>query len=751
MKPNIYVFTTAYAPFIGGAEVAISEVIQRLRSSYNFIVFTARLKRELPPEENHEGVMIIRIGLGSWWDKLLLPFWGVLAVRRCAKKHSPALYWGVMVTFASGIAYLSNLLSRVRVPIVLTLQEGDSEAHLTWRWAGIIGISWLAALHIAAPRTVTGISAYLVHRARRLGYSGKTERIPNGVDLSKFKGQNSKVKIANQNAKVIVTTSRLVKKNGVDTLIQAVAEVKKVIPSIQCYIIGDGTERGSLERQAAGCGLRANIKFFGEVPHKKVPEYLHEADVFVRASRSEGMGNSFVEALAAGLPIIGTPVGGILDIIEDGKTGLFARVDDPADLAEKIIRLLRDEALKRRIVAEGIKMVEADFGWDGIAEHYKAVFQRELKKVRMLITTGLFPPEIGGPATYSKLLLDELPGRGFEVEVFPFREVRHMPYALRHIAYCLQVLRRGWDKDVMYAQDAVSIGFPTAVASILAWKPLIVKVVGDHAWEQGVQRFGVREMLDEFLKKRYGFGVTWIRFLQTFTAYVAEDIVVPSKYLAGVARQWGVPERKIHTIYNSVDIEEIPEPKEILRKRFGFSSTVVTTVGRLVPWKGHRVLLEAIKELLNNIPDIRCVIIGSGPEEGQIRSLIETLDLRESVVMQGSLSHQETLLHLKASDVFILNSGYEGLPHVLIEAMSVGVPVIATRVGGNPEVVEDNVNGILISYNHKEELKVAIKRLQSEPDLSEKFARNAEQSLKKFERERMIQKTIELLTSENVR
>ena len=89
------------------------------------------------------------------------------------------------------------------------------------------------------------------------------------------------------------------------------------------------------------------------------------------------MGNAFVEALAAGLPIIGTPVGGILDIIKDGETGLFAKVDDPKDLAEKIKLLLENKKLTEQIVENGRKMVEERFCWDKIAQNYAKIFNHE--------------------------------------------------------------------------------------------------------------------------------------------------------------------------------------------------------------------------------------------------------------------------------------------------------------------------------------------------------------------------------------
>ena len=130
--------------------------------------------------------------------------------------------------------------------------------------------------------------------------------------------------------------------------------------------------------------------------------------------------------------------------------------------------------------------------------------------MRVLIATGLYPPESGGPATYTKLLEERLPalpaqaGRGFTVSVLPFSTVRHLPKLLRHVAYfavCWRMARRA---DVVYAQDTVSVGLPAALAAQCAGKKFVVRVPGDYAWEQGRQRFCVSDELDAFQAKRYG-------------------------------------------------------------------------------------------------------------------------------------------------------------------------------------------------------------------------------------------------------
>src|SRR3989344_866162 len=107
--------------------------------------------------------------------------------------------------------------------------------------------------------------------------------------------------------------------------------------------------------------------------------------------------------------------------------------------------------------------------------------------MRIVVATPLYPPESGGPATYAKALEEELPKLGIEVSVVKYSDVRKRFF--RHLRYFLRVFRAAHGADIVYALDAVSVGFPAMLAAKLRRKPFVVKVVGDFAWEQGSQRF----------------------------------------------------------------------------------------------------------------------------------------------------------------------------------------------------------------------------------------------------------------------
>lgn len=294
--------------------------------------------------------------------------------------------------------------------------------------------------------------------------------------------------------------------------------------------------------------------------------------------------------------------------------------------------------------------------------------------INILIATGLYPPESGGPATYSKLLEERLPALGFMVRVVPFSRVRHLPKLFRHIAYLIMCVYAARGVDIVYAQDTVSVGLPAALAAMLMRKKLLVRVPGDYAWEQARQRFGVSDELDEFQKKSYGLRVGFLRAVQKFVVRRANAVVVPSDYMKRLVGNWGTPER-VHRIYSSIEPPTTVPPTE---RPEGF---LVVSAGRRVPWKGFEALERVVAR------------------EEKWHLFIAT-----------GLPRVQGLGWIQAADVFVLNSTYEGLSHLLVEAMTLGTPIVATNVGGNPEVVGEC--GLLVPAKDDEALYAAIKHVE---------------------------------------
>ncbi len=328
--------------------------------------------------------------------------------------------------------------------------------------------------------------------------------------------------------------------------------------------------------------------------------------------------------------------------------------------------------------------------------------------MRIVLAAGLYPPESGGPATYTKLIEERLPAHGFDVTVIPFRTVRHLPAGLRHLAYFGKLLLT--PADLIYAQDTVSVGLPAACAALFLRVPLVVRVPGDYAWEQARQRFGVTDELDVFQKKSYGLRVAFLRMLQRFVVNRAHIVITPSEYMRALVGKWTDP-KKVHRVYTSLPL---PPRYELPAERpLGF---LVLTIARPVPWKG----LEALERTV-------------GRNKNWVYKHI------------NDLPHEQAMGWMKSADVFVLNSTYEGLSHVLVEALSLGTPVIATNVGGNPEVVGDA--GILIPAKDDEALYAALREVEdNKVATAERVARGLVK-VKQFDIEVAVGQLVTLLKS----
>lgn len=368
-------------------------------------------------------------------------------------------------------------------------------------------------------------------------------------------------------------------------------------------------------------------------------------------------------------------------------------------------------------------------------------------QIRLIIATGIYPPDIGGPATYSKLLNDELPNRGISVCVVSFGVVRRWPPVIRHLFYTFLLAAKSLRSDVIYAQDPVSVGLPALIVATLFRKRFLLKVVGDYAWEQGTARFGVTDSLDVFSKVDGGYHV-FVRLLkrvEKLVAMHAERIIVPSKYLGQIIANWGVPKDHITVIYNTFEIPKSIAKKEVLRELMNLHGRVLISIGRLVPWKGFRVLIEIMPDLIKRFPDLKLFIVGSGIDGAELERLIERLHLEEYVVLVGQLDHETLLRYLFASDVFILNTFYEGFSHQILEAMALSVPIVTTAVGGNAEVLENKKTALVATYNNKKELTKSVVALLNDPRLCETLTRNARTKVKQFGKNAMLKKLVDVL------
>jgi len=356
--------------------------------------------------------------------------------------------------------------------------------------------------------------------------------------------------------------------------------------------------------------------------------------------------------------------------------------------------------------------------------------------MKILVTTGIYPPEIGGPATYTALLEKEMPKHGIEVSVLPFRTVRNLPKIIRHIAFFFKVLLSGRKVDILYTQDPVSVGFPTMVAAKILRKPFLIRVAGDYAWEQAAGRFGVKDSIDDFQNKRYSWQIELLRKIQRATVRNADCAITPSKYFRNLVASWNKNKDNVVTIYNGINFNDV-SPND-----GSFESKTMISAGRLVPWKGFDTLIET----MNDLPDWKLFIAGNGPDKERLRKVISDQNLANRVFLLGDMIRADLIQKMQACQLFILNTSFESFSFQIVEAMFAGTPVISTNIGNISEIVDNGENGLLIQPNNKAEILEAIQKL-SDTSVRSKMVDNAKEKAKTFSIEKTIKETSDIIFS----
>lgn len=369
--------------------------------------------------------------------------------------------------------------------------------------------------------------------------------------------------------------------------------------------------------------------------------------------------------------------------------------------------------------------------------------------MKILLAAGLYPPDIGGPATYARMLDEELPNAGIDVMVVPYGLVRSLPKAIRHLAYMRLLWKEAKGRSVIYALDSMSVGVPARLVAFLLRKHFVVRLGGDYAWEQGVQRFGIKETLDEYTTRTTPrpFRVRVMAGMQTWVVKGASRVIVPSKYLEGIVKSWGVTEKKIHVIYSALHPLAPLDNRQILRDDFLFTGLVISSVARLTPWKGMRTLIELVALRKKRGEVMTLVIGGDGPERQTLEQYAQTQGVSDCVRFVGALTRDAMAAVVYASDIFILNTAYEGLSHQLLEVMDIGTPIITTNIGGNPELLTDGVEGILVPVNDREAIDAAISKIQSDPHLAKRLSEAAKNRVTFFKSSTVIEEMSLLLKS----
>ena len=322
--------------------------------------------------------------------------------------------------------------------------------------------------------------------------------------------------------------------------------------------------------------------------------------------------------------------------------------------------------------------------------------------MKILITVGIYPPDIGGPASFVPKIANLLTLNNIDVTVICLtnqkindnekykvkRIYRKQNLIFRWIKTVLSIIRNGYDADIIFVNG---LPMESYVANIFLRKKLIRKIVGDWAWERGRNKGIIEESFDEFQINSHNFHLEIAKFSRGWTATKANLVITPSEHLSNVVNNWGVKKENLKVIYNGTKISnasnEVKTNEKILK---------IITVGRLAPWKNIDSIITSMSILKNKNINFELVIVGSGPLEERLKNLVKDFELEKQIIFTGQKTATELADYYKKSEIYIQASGYEGLPHVLLEAINYNLTLVSTPIGGSNEVLENGKNGWIL-------------------------------------------------------
>lgn len=366
--------------------------------------------------------------------------------------------------------------------------------------------------------------------------------------------------------------------------------------------------------------------------------------------------------------------------------------------------------------------------------------------MRILIVTGIFPPDHGGPASYVPAIAPGLQAAGHQIvavvtlsdrldhddSAYGFTVVR-LPRArfrpLRWLQTVLAVRRLAASADVVYLNGLVLEGI--IATKLLGRRAVVVKVVGDLIWEKARNQRATSLSIDAFQGAKLPLRWRLLRRLQGWYTGLADAVITPSRYLAGIVGCWGIAPTRLRVVYNAV---ELPPATAVTA-----AQADIVTVARLVPWKGLGDLITVVAE---NSWSLR--IVGDGPLRDELES--QARALHANVTFRGQVPAVRVPEEIRGGRLFVLFSSYEGLPHIVLEAKAAGVAVIASAAGGTPEAINHGVDGWLVPVGDRRALTAAIARLLGDDEQRRTLAKQGCSSIgERFSHERMVRDTASVL------
>lgn len=366
---KIAIIVTLFPPTqIGGLEIATYNIAKCLAKKGHKVHIITSLSKGLPKETMENGFFIHRLfwrrmknlGYFIFWVKILFE----------VKKINPDIVH-VQGMWTSICGYLAKEF--LKIPYVLYARGSDV-------YRPEISLKLILRTMLKNADAVIALTEDMKKNIQKT-YNREVFVIPNGIDLEKFVNISRKNLLLSNYTKKILFVGRLHPVKGVRYLIEAMKIIKEKDLYAKLIIVGDGEEREKLQKLANKMGLLDSITFTGQIPNQNVSQYMAMSDILVLPSLSEGFPNVILEAMAFGIPIVATNVGGVIEIMENGVNGFLVKPGNPDQIAQKVLFLFNNKDMIKMISNNNKKLVKQQHNWEKIAIKLENVYLKCLKNV----------------------------------------------------------------------------------------------------------------------------------------------------------------------------------------------------------------------------------------------------------------------------------------------------------------------------------------------------------------------------------
>ena len=351
----------------------------------------------------------------------------------------------------------------------------------------------------------------------------------------------------------------------------------------------------------------------------------------------------------------------------------------------------------------------------------------------ILITVGIFPPDIGGPASFVPKIAKYLINKGHNVKIICLSDKEHLTYKddinvirinrsspiiFRWLKTIVKIYSNSKKSDLIFVNG---LGTETTIANLFIRKKVIRKIVGDPVWERVYNKNLIDESFDDFQENNHGLSISLQKMIRNWSINKSNLIITPSQHLKNFIDKIGF-DKNIFVINNGVNIEQ--HNKVVLENNI----IQLLVVSRLVSQKNIDSIIKAVKVMENE--NIILNIVGDGSEINNLKLLVKKYELDKKINFIGKIENTKLNEYLKNADIFIQASNYEGLPHSILEAMNFEIPILSTDVGGCSILLNKGERGYIIPMPVSEvEISEGIRKIINNKNEAKSKARLAKNYL----------------------